>query len=179
MNTLLLALLAPLVKLLPESRLFGLKRAVYRLCGAGIAPGVRICSSVTILGPGRLRIGRDSWIGHSTMIVTGAAVDIGAEVDIAPRVFIGTGTHGPGTATKAAGPGEQRPVTIGDGCWIGAGALILPGTRLAAVTTVGAGSVVTRGTKEPGTTIAGNPARPLPRSPAAVAGDPDWSPADG
>lgn len=95
------------------------------------------------------------------MIVTGSMVEIGADVDIAPRVFIGTGTHERGSGPKAAGPGIQKPICIGDGCWIGAGSLLLPGVRLAPVTTVGAGATVTRGTQERSMTIAGYKARPL------------------
>ena len=161
MRPVLLSLFSPLVKLLPETRFFALKRWIFRLCGADIADGVRICSSVTFLGPGQLKIGPNTWIGHQTMIVTGSMVEIGAEVDIAPRVFIGTGTHKRGSGTKAAGPGIQKPICIGDGCWIGAGSLLLPGVRLAPVTTVGAGATVTRGIQEQGMTIVGHRARPL------------------
>jgi len=95
------------------------------------------------------------------MIVTGSIVEIGAEVDIAPRVFIGTGTHERGSGNKAAGPGIQKPICIGDGCWIGAGSLLLPGVRLAPVSTVGAGTTVMRGTQERGTIIAGYRPRTL------------------
>lgn len=151
------------VRLLPETRLFAMKRAIYRLCGMKIAPGVRICSSAVFLGPGRLTIGRNTWIGHQVMIVTGSSVTIGAEVDIAPRVFISTGTHEPGNREKAAGHGIHLPVKIEDGCWLGAGSLILPGTTLRRSTTVGAGAIVTRGTESPSTTIVGNPARAMPR----------------
>ena len=159
MRTILLSILSPLVRLLPETRLFALKRSIYRLCGVKVGPGVRICSSALFLGPGRLTIGRNTWVGHQVMIVTGSSVTIGEEVDIAPRVFIGTGTHEKGTMEKAAGPGAQRSIVIGDGCWIGTGSLVLPGTELAPVTTVGAGAVVTQGTEAPRTTIVGNPAQ--------------------
>lgn len=124
---------------------------------------MRICSSAVLLGPGQLTIGRDSWIGHQVMIVTGSSVSVGAKVDIAPRVFIGTGTHKAGSVEAAAGRGIQRPVEVGDGCWIGAGSIVLPGISLAPLTTIGAGAVVTRGTEVPGTTIVGNPARQLPK----------------
>lgn len=163
MRTLLLSLLGPLAKLLPETRFFALKRGIYRLCGAQVGENVRICSSVTILGPGQLRIGPNTWVGHQALIVSGCCIDIGAEVDIAPRVFLGTGTHERGSGGKAAGAGVQNPVIVGDGCWLGVGALILPGVSLAAATIVGAGAVVVRGTAEPGQVIAGNPARQLER----------------
>ena len=161
MRTILLSISTPIVRLIPETRFFGAKRWLYRMCGIEIAQGVKICSSAVFLGPGRLTIGRDTWIGHQAMIVSGCSVEIGADVDVAPRAFIGTGTHAPGSLGKAAGPGLQKPVTIGDGCWIGAGSMILPGTHLAPVTTVGAGAIVTRNTERRGMTIAGNPAREI------------------
>lgn len=158
MNTIALAFARAFVGVLPETRLFGLKRRVYAFAGAELSPGVRICSSAMLLGHGVLKVGAGTWIGHQAMIVTCSRVVIGADVDIAPRVFIGTGTHGPGTSDKAAGPGLQREVMIGDGSWIGAGALILPGVKIAKRTTVGAGAVVTRDTRE-GAVVLGNPAR--------------------
>lgn len=169
MNTFRLALVRAVAALLPETRCFALKRSLYRFAGAGIGENTRVCSSVRIFGNGALEVGRGSWIGPGTMIVTGAHVRIGAGVDIGPRVFIGTGTHERGTGNKAAGPGLHRPVSVGDGCWIGAGAIVLPGVTLAARTTIGAGAVVTRDTGEEGTTLVGNPAREINESREAAA----------
>ena len=39
---------------------------------------------------------------------------------------------------------DPRPVTIGDDCWIGDGAIILPGVSLGSHSIVGAGAVVTK-----------------------------------
>lgn len=50
-------------------------------------------------------------------------------------------------------------VNIGNRCFIGADSIIMPGVTLADYTVVGAGSVVTRSTNEPGLVIAGNPAK--------------------
>ena len=52
-------------------------------------------------------------------------------------------------------------INIGDNCFIGMGALILPGVNIAKDCIVGAGSVVTRSFSTPGMVIAGNPAREL------------------
>ena len=51
-----------------------------------------------------------------------------------------------------------KPIVISDGCFIGANAIILPGTRIGKNTIVGAGSVV-KGNIPDNVVIAGNPAR--------------------
>ena len=53
---------------------------------------------------------------------------------------------------------KKRPITIGDGCFIGANSIILKGTTLGKNCVVGAGSVVS-GTFPDNVIIAGNPAR--------------------
>ena len=48
------------------------------------------------------------------------------------------------------------PITIGDGAWIGAGAIILPGITIGKYAVIGAGSVVTKDVPDY-TIAAGNP----------------------
>lgn len=84
-------------------------------------------------------------------------ITIGKDVWIAQNVGIITENHNP------ANPDEHLPakdVVIGDHCWIGMNALILPGVELGEYTTVGGGAVVTH--SFPGhCVVAGNPARVL------------------
>ena len=55
---------------------------------------------------------------------------------------------------------QTAPVKIGNGVWIGGGAVILPGVTIGDNVTIGAGSVVTHSI--PSYTIAcGNPCRPV------------------
>lgn len=56
---------------------------------------------------------------------------------------------------------KENPIRIEEGCWIGAGAIILPGVHLKKSTIVGAGSVVTKSFSENNITIAGNPAKKI------------------
>ncbi|KAJ4143654.1 hypothetical protein NW765_000802 [Fusarium oxysporum] len=53
-----------------------------------------------------------------------------------------------------------KPITIEQDCWIGGGAIILPGRTIGKGSTVGAGSIVTKDVP-PFTIVAGNPARVL------------------
>lgn len=52
-------------------------------------------------------------------------------------------------------------ITIGDNCFIGARAIILPGVEISNNTIVGSGSVVTKSFSEDGIVIGGNPAKKI------------------
>ena len=85
-----------------------------------------------------------------------AKITIGKDVHIAANVGVITQNHNP------ENPNEHLPakeVIIGDNCWIGMNAVILPGVKLGPYTTVGAGSVVTHSFEEGHCVIAGNPAK--------------------
>jgi maltose O-acetyltransferase len=54
---------------------------------------------------------------------------------------------------------STAPITIGDDVWIGAHAIILKGVALGDGCVVAAGAVVTKGDYQPGSILAGNPAK--------------------
>ena len=59
---------------------------------------------------------------------------------------------------------EDTPIHIGDHCWIGAGAIILPGVKITGnYVVVGAGAVVTKDITESYVAAAGSPARIVKR----------------
>jgi acetyltransferase-like isoleucine patch superfamily enzyme len=60
-------------------------------------------------------------------------------------------------AGRPRAPLQARPVTIGDGAWIGIGAIVLKGVRIGAGARVGAGAVVTHDVAA-GASVEGNPA---------------------
>ena len=80
---------------------------------------------------------------------------IGNYTNIAQNVAIISSNHDPYDGRRQV-PEEVR---IGDYCWIGFGAVILPGVVLGDHTVVGAGSVVTKPFPEGRCVIAGNPAK--------------------
>lgn len=134
-----------IIHLLPETRVFGLKRSLYRWAGVKIGNNVRICSSVKIIGTGRLEICDNTWIGPETFISASSTIKIGANCDIAPRVFIGDGTHELTPERERVADIETcHPISIGDGSWIGAHATIIAGVTLEQKTVVAAGAVVTK-----------------------------------
>lgn len=83
---------------------------------------------------------------------------IGENVYIAPNVGIITANHDPENLDQHL---DSEDVYIGDNCWIGMNAVILPGVKLGDNTIVGAGSVVTHSYLDGNCVIAGNPARKI------------------
>lgn len=136
-------LVSLLIRWIPETRGFALKARIIQWAGVKIGHQVRVCSSVTILGSGSLAIGDRTWVGHQSLIVSACSVTIGKDVDIGPCVYIGTGTHQlDAVGPRSAGKGLSQPVVIGDGVWLGAGSMILPGVTVGEKAVVAAGAVV-------------------------------------
>lgn len=144
---------------LPETRCFGLKRALWRMAGAKVGKGVRISSSAKIVCSGQLEIGDDTWIGPQVLLAPASQIVIGKNCDIAPRVYIGNGTHEiTPDADRIAGQDIALDVTIGDGCWLCVNSCILPGVSIGNKCVVAAGAVVTKPIKADKVLIAGIPA---------------------
>jgi acetyltransferase-like isoleucine patch superfamily enzyme len=119
-------------------------------------------------------IGRDAFIdegvrlGDKVKVQNGALVYHG--VTVGGGVFIGPGAILTNdryprsiTATGELARGDDwtvSPIELADGCSIGAGAVVVAGTRIGRFATVGAGAVVTRDVPDYAL-VAGNPARRL------------------
>lgn len=150
-----------LVHNLPETRCFGLKVALLRWAGARVGRNVRINSSAVFSGDGSLTIGDDVWIGAGDFICpTGnAEIAIDSCCDFGPQVMIVTGSHEiDPNGEHIGGKGCSRSVCVGNGCWLGARALILPGVVLSQKTVVAAGAVVTKSPAAAVCLVAGVPA---------------------
>lgn len=85
-----------------------------------------------------------------------ARIIIGHGTYIAPNVGIITANHDFKNLEKHS---EAKDVVLGNRCWIGMGAIIMPGVTLADGTIVGAGSIVTKSVLTRNTVIVGNPAK--------------------
>ncbi len=132
-------------RMLPETKCFGLKRGLLRLSGAKIGSNVRICSSAMIIGAGELTIDDNTWVGHRCLISASSSIKIGKNVDIAPNVYIGNGTHEiTPDKERIASIELAKDIVIKDGCWLCANVTILPGVIVGDKCVVAAGSVVTK-----------------------------------
>ena len=109
-----------------------------------------------------ISVGDGCWINRNSLIYGGGGVTIGKDVLIGPGVIIWSGGHG---VDNSSGPvkGQElklEPISVGDGAWIGAGAIVLQGVSIGAGAVIGAGSVVTRDVS-PNTIAVGHPAEAL------------------
>ena len=108
---------------------------------------------------GFVHIGKGSVIGPSCVLYGAGGLHIGNYVHLGPGVKIITqaGVDDPKRLTMNPTLKFDK-VEIGDGAWIGAGSVILHGTRLGKNVTVAPNAVVT-GVFSDFTILAGNPAR--------------------
>lgn len=130
------------------------------------ASGIRVQKSLIdpgcFIGSPRVVIGRGCSINRGVFLDGFADLTIGDGVSIGMNALIVTGSHEVGPAVKRAGELTSGPVRIGDGAWIGAGAIVLPDVTIGSGAIIGAGAVVMKDVA-PNTVVMGNPARPVRR----------------
>jgi maltose O-acetyltransferase len=107
-----------------------------------------------------IHLGARFWANFDCVMLDGAPITIGDDVLLGPKVGLYTSNHSLDLTERVTGACLARPITIGDGVWIGANVTVLPGVTIGAGAVIGAGSVVTRDVPA-GTVAAGNPARVL------------------
>jgi maltose O-acetyltransferase len=105
-----------------------------------------------------IRIGGRTFVNVNCTMLDGAAITIGDECLLASGVQLVTATHPVDPAARRAAWEQASPVTLADGVWIGAGAIVCPGVSIGENTVVGAGSVVT-GSLPAGVVAYGSPAK--------------------
>jgi acetyltransferase-like isoleucine patch superfamily enzyme len=112
----------------------------------------------TIHNPERIVLGKGVYPGDSPGVYINASngVHIGDYTNLGPNTGIISANHDPIDNDRHM---PEDPVVIGRFCWLGMGAVVLPGVRLGDFTIVGAGAVVTKSFPEGYCVIAGNPAK--------------------
>ncbi|MFD6970572.1 acyltransferase [Streptomyces sp. NBC_01310] len=121
---------------------------------AGMMPDLDLgAEPMLVLGDGVV-------IGRGSHVIADARITIGANTFCGPGVYITSTNHSYDDPHEPVGRQWPRnaPVEIGPGCWLGTGAVILPGARLGRNVVVAAGAVV-RGEVPDHAVVAGAPAR--------------------
>jgi len=126
----------------------------YVSLSAGMLPGQELISDAIVT------IGDRCLIGRQSSIVGHFEITIGNDVYFGPNVYVTDQNHSvddPATPIGKQSAGE-KPVTIGDGSWLGANVVVLPGVTIGRHVAVGAGSIVTSDLPDHAVAV-GNPAR--------------------
>ncbi len=131
-----------------------LKAAVLRLFGARIGRSAHIKPGLKVKFPWYLTVGDYCWIGEDAWIDNLAPVTIGSHVCVSQMAYLCTGNHDWKTRNLKF---TRRPITLNDGCWIGARATVCPGVTVGAASVLAVGSVASRSIP-PYEVWAGNPA---------------------
>jgi putative colanic acid biosynthesis acetyltransferase WcaF len=107
--------------------------------GARIGKGVVIKPRVNIHFPWKLILGDDVWIGEEAFLLNFELLNIGNNVCVSQRAFLCGGNHDFKDPTM---PYRNGPITLEDGCWIGASCFVGPNVTVGVDTIVAAGSIV-------------------------------------
>ena len=107
-----------------------------------------------------VHLGDNVYANFNLTLVDDTHIYIGSNTMIGPNVIIATAGHPVLPELRLKVAQFNSPVHIGKNCWLGAGAIVLPGVTIGDNTVIGAGSVVTKDI--PANVVAvGNPCRVL------------------
>ena len=109
-------------------------------------------------GGKHVHFGKNVYANFGLTMVDDTHIYVGDYTLFAPNVVVATAGHPIDPELRARGLQYNAAVHIGKNCWIGAGALIMPGVTIGDNTVIGAGSVVTRDIPS-GVVAVGNPCR--------------------
>ena len=150
-----------LARLLPRYVANRLRTRILRLAGWRIGADTYFAGVPRFSGVGQIRarltIGKQGWINVDCTFELNDTITIGDCVAIGHEVMILTSTHKIGTVVRRAGPKFTSPVSIGNGVWLGARCVILPGVTVGDGAVVSTGAVVTKDVP-PNSVVAGAPA---------------------
>ncbi len=95
-------------------------------------------------GGAHVHFGNNVYANFNLTLVDDTHIYVGDNVMFGPGVIVATAGHPILPELREKAYQYNAPVRIGRNCWIGAGAILLPGVTVGENTVIGAGSVVTR-----------------------------------
>lgn len=111
-------------------------------------------------GGRHVHFGNNVYANFNLTLVDDTHIYVGDNTLFGPNVTVATGGHPIDPELREQGYQYNASVRIGKNCWIGAGAILVPGVTIGDNTVIGAGSVVTRDIPS-GVVAVGNPCRVL------------------
>lgn len=111
-------------------------------------------------GGRNVHFGDNIYCNFNTTLVDDTHIYVGDNTMFGPNVTVATAGHPINAELRSKGYQYNAPVRIGKNCWIGAGALIMPGVTIGDNVVIGAGSVVTKDIPS-GVVAVGNPCKVL------------------
>ncbi|VTS27299.1 galacturonic acid acetyl transferase [Streptococcus pseudoporcinus] len=100
-------------------------------------------SRIRVRNGGELRVGKNISLNHGCMIVSREKIVIGDDVQFGPNVFLYDHDHDYKTEGGiSSGKYKTSPIIIEKDVWLGAGTIVLRGTKIGAGSVVAAGSVI-------------------------------------
>lgn len=124
-------------------------------------PRIHVHGNFTASNPRNIQVGSNVAINHGVFLLGHTGIRIGNNVVLSAGCMLIDGGLQPDDSRPTVDLAHiGAPITLEDGAWIGAGAIILPGITVGQNSIVGAGSVVTKNVA-PGAVVAGNPAREI------------------
>lgn len=111
-------------------------------------------------GGRNIHFGDNIYCNFNTTLVDDTHIYVGDNTMFGPNVTVATAGHPINAELRSKGYQYNAPVRIGKNCWIGAGALIMPGVTIGDNVVIGAGGVVTKDIPS-GVVAVGNPCKVL------------------
>ena len=136
-----------------------IRRIMYRLLGLKIGKNSKIALFVTMDSPWKITLGVNTLVNEMCYLDGRGELMIGDNVSVSQGASVITASHGVHSDTFEY---FEEKVLIEDNVWIATGAIVLNGSHLRNGSVIGAGSVF-KGSTEPNTIYAGNPAKAIKR----------------
>ncbi|WP_417886299.1 colanic acid biosynthesis acetyltransferase WcaF [Zunongwangia sp.] len=112
--------------------------------GAKVGKNITLKPRVNIHFPWKLAMGNNVWIGEESCLLNFENLTIGNNVCISQRAYLCGGNHDYRIPSM---PYRNGPITLKDGCWVGACSFIGPNVEIGEDAVITAGSIIVSAVK--------------------------------
>ncbi|KAA3439603.1 WcaF family extracellular polysaccharide biosynthesis acetyltransferase [Rufibacter hautae] len=122
-------------------QLHGWRSFLLRLFGAKVGRGVHVYPKVKIWAPWNLQLEDQCGIANGVILYSQGKIIIGRRAVVSQGAHLCTGTH---DYTELGFPLVTKPIQVGDFAWVAAEAFVHPGVTIGEGCVIGARAVVTK-----------------------------------